>query len=412
MRNSWKVASWEIKRNLKNKSFLISIILTPLIFLIFASIGFFVGKIDGDNGNAQMVYVVDEINATEHWERVIEEQQLPITLELYDGAEQALRDLIEEEENAAYVVLDETTIHTQHVTIITGDSFTVPHYLLQSSLQIVLQMAKMDEMGLSSEQMAQLMTPFYIEQLALEDVKEAEAGIVKNEHDLIGQWVPGIVAGIILFSVVITGMMSFNSSMQEKKDKIAETLLSSISANDLMQGKIIGFFLLGLIQVGVWLIIGVPAAQLYFDIPVFTYLLVPELLLFVVYALAGYLLFSSMYVALGATIDDFTTAGNFQGFTMMLPFLPFPFLWAIISDPFGIVAQVGSYIPFTTSAVMITRIVVAQSIAWYEIVLSLGVLLVSVWLMIKLAGKIYRTGILMYGKNASPVEIWRWIRQQ
>src|SRR5690625_6255982 len=107
-------------------------------------------------------------------------------------------------------------------------------------------------------------------------------------------------------------MMIFQSSSQEKKDKIAEIILSSVTPNELMQGKIMGYFVLGLIQVAVWLSIGLPVALWKIDLPLFEYLLVPELAVLLTIAIFGYLLFPSMFVGLGATMADASSTGNFQ----------------------------------------------------------------------------------------------------
>src|SRR5690625_6432895 len=101
---------------------------------------------------------------------------------------------------------------------------------------------------------------------------------------------PGSFAGIILFSIVISGMMIFQSASQEKKDKIDEIILSSLTPNELMQGKIIGYFVLGIIQVFVWLGFAIPIVIWKFDLPIFEYLFVPELAILLLIAILGYLL--------------------------------------------------------------------------------------------------------------------------
>src|SRR5699024_7587690 len=143
---------------------------------------------------------------------------------------------------------------------------------------------------------------------------------------------------------------------------------------------------------------------------IFKYLFVPELLILLMIAILGYLMFASLFVGLGATIEDVTTAGNFQGLVLMLPFIPFMLIGPIASDPNGIVAQVSSYIPITAPVVFLMRLSMLDSWPWIEIIVGIVILLISVWLMMKLAGKIFQTGILLYGKNATPKEIWKWLK--
>ncbi|WP_234410444.1 ABC transporter permease [Caldalkalibacillus mannanilyticus] len=205
-------------------------------------------------------------------------------------------------------------------------------------------------------------------------------------------------------------MMIFQSASQEKKEKVAEMVLSSITANDLMQGKIIGYFVLGIFQVTIWLVIALPIIEWRTDIPVFSYLFVPELLLLLLIAIAGYLLFASIFVSIGATVEEINTSSNFQGIIMMLPFIPFILFGPIFADPNGLIAKVGTFFPITAPGVLLIRLSILEEWPWIEILLAIVVLFVSIWLFMKLAGKIFKTGILLYGKNATPQEIWKWIR--
>ncbi|MFK4996680.1 ABC transporter permease [Bacillus sp. N9] len=120
-------------------------------------------------------------------------------------------------------------------------------------------------------------------------------------------------------------MLIFQSASQEKKEKVAEIILSSLTPTELMQGKIIGYFVLGITQVLAWMIFIVPLVIWKLDIPIMEYLLVPETILLVLIAFAGYFLFAAIFVGLGATVEELTATSNFQGMVMMLPFLPFIF---------------------------------------------------------------------------------------
>src|SRR5699024_4631573 len=127
----------------------------------------------------------------------------------------------------------------------------------------------------------------------------------------------------------------------------------SVTPGELMQGKIIGYFVLGMVQALVLLIFAVPFAMWQMDLNVLHYLFVPETALLVALAIMGYLLFAAMFVGIGATMADVSSAGQFQGMVLMLPFLPFIFIGPVISDPGGLLAQIGTYIPFTSPGILI-----------------------------------------------------------
>lgn len=408
MNKTWKVAKWEIKRNLKNKSFVIGLFLTPIMFILFT----FIGSLFGDSEDeTTKVFVKDELNVFTILENTVDQFDLAMELEQTDMDELKIKDELEDNENTAYIFLTEKGLEAGEFSVYTSEdvssNFDMQLPIFSESIKAI----QLGQLGLSEEQLAAISKPIVFQQRSAEelteDSKSEEAGL--TEKTLV-KAVPGIFAGIILFSIVTTGMMIFTSASQEKKDKIAEIILSSVTPTDLMQGKIIGYFVLGLIQSFVILLFGIPFAMYQFDFPFMEYLLVPETLLLIFIALLGYLLFAALFVGIGATMADMSTAGNFQGLVMMLPFLPLVFIGPVFGNPSGLWAQIGSYIPFSSPGVLIMRLSQMDEWPWVEIVISIVILLISIWLCMKLAGKIFKIGILMYGKNATPQEIWKWIR--
>lgn len=223
------------------------------------------------------------------------------------------------------------------------------------------------------------------------------------------QVMPGIFAGVILLSIIYTGMMTFQSASQERKDKMAEIMLSSLTPTELMQGKIIGYFFLGLIQVFIWIGLALPIIIWKFDSSFLTYLFTSETLVLIIFAILGYLFYAALFVSLGATMEDVTASGNFQGMVFMVPFIPVVFIRSILEDPNSTLVKVISYIPFTSPSVMIFRLSLLNTWNWWEIALSIIVLLISIFVFMKLAGKIFKTGIQKYGKNATFSDIWKWM---
>ncbi|WP_188207924.1 ABC transporter permease [Alkalibacillus aidingensis] len=413
MRNSFKVGKWEIKRNIKNKSFIISLFLTPLIFIIFATVPNLLSD-NEDQTSATKVYMNDELGVWEMVEPFIEDDPM-INWEVVPTTDDwdTMEDRIATQANSAYIELNEETIDESVVTYIAGEGLDPAFDGQIRILEQPLKQIQLQQADLTEEQLQLASMPIHFESIetdegATGEIEEAEAGLGADPFE---KGIPAIFAGLILFSIVITGMMIFQSASQEKKDKVAEIILSSVTPGELMQGKILGYFVLGLIQVGVWLTFALPLAiWLLEDVPVLEYLFVPETAILVFIAVLGYLLFASIFVGLGATLEDAASGSNFQGMVMMLPFLPVIFIGPIVSDPTGTIAQVTSYIPFTSPTVLILRLAILDKWPWLEILISIAILLVSIWIFMKLAGKIFKVGILIYGKNATPQEIWKWLR--
>ncbi len=398
MGQTFKVALWELKKNLTNKTFLISVALTPLIMILFGALPTLLESLE--RNQMDYIYVVDEIGIYEMLEENVDREQYQ--LENFEGAIEELEERVIEEDRTSYIIIDEEGFQSHQFTLYTGDEGMIPLSGFQTALNQTLQEHKLDQMEIDRDMANYITTDFFIGQTSL----------LEEDLDFLSRLIPGVFAGLILISVFISGTMTFQSATQEKRDKMTEVLLSSVSARDLMQGKIIGYFFLGLLQVAVWAAVGILVSTYYFDIPVLEYLFVAELPLMLLYAVIGYLMFSALFVSMGATINDIYAAGNFQGVLFIIPMLPVFFIGAIIQNPHGIVAKVGSYFPLSTPGVMLFRLVIASRIPTMEIILTLGILVGTTFLIMRLAGKIFKTALLMYGKNATPAEIFRWLRQK
>lgn len=414
MRNALKVAKWEIRSNLKNKSFLIGLFLTPVLFLGFMFLGSLFGSSD-DDGDATQVFVRDELGVFDSLEATADEAAFDWNLQTTDVTEDNVQNELDSSDNTAYLFLDERALEDGVIPVYTSEEVGMGFINQVQALSTPIKTRQMQQLGLSDEELAAVSMSIQFEETTSDELAPAEEETSEGGGLLGGdpfeRIVPGAFAGIILMSIIFSGMYIFQSASNEKKDKIAEIILSSVTPNELMQGKVIGYFGLGLIQAVVLLTFAIPISIWQLDdVPILDYLLVPEVLLLVAIAVLGYFLFAALFVGIGATMADMSSTGNFQGMVMMLPFLPLIFIGPILSDPSGLIAQIGTYVPFTSPGVLLLRLTILEEWPWMEIIIALAILIVSIWIFMKLAGKIFKTGILMYGKNATPAEIWKWIR--
>ncbi|MCG3086598.1 ABC transporter permease [Sporosarcina cyprini] len=402
MRNSWKVARWEIRRNLKNKSFLISLISTPIIFMLFAFVPSFFNK---ESNEKITVHVLDEIGVYEQVVQVATENEANWDVQRTEANESEFPKLIKEHDHTAYIALTEEGLENGKIRVYTSKDIH-DRFLNETGILVEpLRQQQLIQSGLTDQQLTIVEKGIQVE--AVSSGEETAAAV--GEADRLKHLIPGVVAGIVLFSIVMTGMMIFTSASQEKKEKVAEIVLSSVTTTELMQGKIIGYFVLGITQVTVWLLFLIPIALWKMDFPLLEYLLVPEMLVLLFIALTGYLLFAAIFVSIGATVEDMTSTSNFQGIIMMIPFFPIAFLGPLLNDPNGLIAKVLTFVPITAPSVLLFRLAQLEQWPWVEILISIAVLLLSIWLAMKAAGKIFKIGILMYGKNATPKEIWKWM---
>ena len=254
----------------------------------------------------------------------------------------------------------------------------------------------------------------------------------------------GMLAAFMIYMFIMTyGSQVMSGVLQEKTSRIVEVIVSSVKPFELMMGKIIGIALVGLTQFTIWivftLILSGIGTALFGD--GFSATAMPESLqmgqsvasdadsaemitkvmsmlsgfdfvkvvvLFLLYFLGGYLLYASLFAAIGSAVDNETDTQQFSmPVTLPIIFSIFIGIYAAQS-PDSALAFWGSVIPFTSPVVMMARI--PYDVPTWQILLSLGLLVGTFVASTWLAGKIYRTGILMYGKKVSWKELWKWIR--
>ena len=251
----------------------------------------------------------------------------------------------------------------------------------------------------------------------------------------------GFFLGFLLYFFIFAyGSMIMMSVMEEKTNRIIEIIISSVKPFHLMTGKIIGVSLAALTQVLIWgvmffvfsyifsIVFGISTSYNTGDlilsaegdtglssfalemITAFMNLPLTNIFIaFIMYFLGGYFLYASIFAAIGAAIDNQADAQQFMmPITLLVILALYVGILTVPEDPNGIVAQIFSYFPFTSPIVMLMRI--PNGVPIYEQIISLTILFSSVVFMIWIAAKVYRIGILMYGKKLTYGEIIKWLR--
>ncbi len=394
MKNSWKVAQWEILRNLTNKQFIIGLLITPLIMALFIVVPVLLER--WNQPATTTYYVVDELGAAEALQAFLPEN---IVLEK-QSASADLAQLVKEGKARGYFILDESFPLSGQLDLFYNDRNTQSMNTLRQALSALLQHLRLELSEVSPEQLAFVTAPAQVRQVPLEEELEPKA-----MHLVVSS----VFAMLIFFLIFSSAAMLMQSALQEKRDRMAEVVLSSIRPSALMQGKIIGHFILGLIQLGFWLVLGLPLAIYFLDFSLLEALRGVNLAAILFFGLGGYLLYSALFVGLGATMEDVRSAGNAQGLVVMLPILAFLFIGPVFNNPDGSMAVFASIFPLTSSTIMMLRSGLTVVPLW-QLLTSGALLLVTSYAAMRAAAKIFRVGMLMYGKSATPKEILRWLR--
>ena len=213
------------------------------------------------------------------------------------------------------------------------------------------------------------------------------------------------LALLLFLGAFISGVIVFYGVLKEKGSHVVELMLSSVSAKDLMAGKIIGLGLAGLIQVTVWATIAYFAARRFLPITL-SGLSPVQLVSYPLYFILGYLLIATLYATAASTMKD-VHSGGAQGMVGLIVYLPMMFLKMLIEHPNLPWIRVAGFFPPFAPSVMMIRIAVTK-VPWWEVVLSLTLLAGTVYLLARFAAKVFEVGMLMYGKSANLREIWKW----
>jgi ABC-2 type transport system permease protein len=223
----------------------------------------------------------------------------------------------------------------------------------------------------------------------------------------------GIVM-VMYMTVLLYGINVMRSILEEKTSRIMEVMLSTASARDMMAGKILGVGAVGLTQVGIWAAVAgvMSAGTVIAAASQLKGIISPSLLIyFCVYFLLGYVLYSTLCAAVGSMVNSEQEAQQMQFLVMMPMILAVIFIANIFQHPNSPIALFGSLFPFTAPLVMFSRISMQPGqTPWWQIGLSIGLMVATIYAMIWLCGRIYRVGILMYGKKPNLPEIMKWIK--
>ena len=427
----------EFIAKVRNKSFIVMTFLSPLLFV---GIAMFVGYLSSMKADTKQIAIHDETG-------------------------QFVNEFLTKNKNSEeYNYLDVSAIDLPTLKKSIEDEayegvLFIPKAKNNASLENEIQFISNESPSISfiektQDVIAKKMTLANLEAAHLDTlaIQQAEAKVVINLKKASGEQslkglneikiaIGGAFGYLIMMFIIIYGNMVMRSVIEEKTNRIIEIIISSVKPFQLMMGKIIGTSLAGILQFFIWAIIGL---SLLFSASVFlganvgaTNQIPPEMMqsaqqemattaqmyvaeilnlpiaailsCFVIYFIGGYFLYSSFYAAIGAAVDNETDSQQFL-LPIIMPLVLGVYIgfFTVVNDPHGTVATVFSMVPLTSPIVMLMRI--PFGVPLWQIALSITLLFATFFLVVWFASKIYRVGILMYGKKPTWKELYRWLQ--
>lgn len=418
----------EYLTRVRTKSFILSTLLTPLGFVAMMGIVIYLTVSDGDVINS--VGVIDETGVL--FEN-LQEQNPARYIDVSNISTDSVRSEVLSGNLDGYIILSDANIdNTVEPTLVYGGSGGISFIeSVESDIRGVLREERLARSNVSEEIRAIFETKYNIDSIKLTEKGEEEDNAVLGA-------VFGFILGLLIFIGVFGyGAVLMRSVIEEKTSRIVEVIASSVKPIELMLGKLFGICLLAITQFGIWIIsyislsvAAAPIAAIYMDAQLKN--LPPEaveasagfdpsrleafvvdptiFLYFFVFFIIGFLIYAGIFAAIGAAVDSEQDTQQFM-LPVMVPIMLAYFLnLRVMENPDATVSVVASLFPLTAPINMISRIA-ATNVPFWQIALSLLLMIGTFIGLMWLAAKIYRVGILMYGKKPSYKELAKWIRQ-
>lgn len=430
------VAKREFLTQVKNRTFLVMTVLSPLIMIaVFGIIAWMVTA----NSDQKTIAVVDE--SQEFITSLVSGQN-----EIYNfyGSKdiQAIKDTLLDSESLSGLLVIPKFDKSQPESVEKGIELTTNGTIglgfkdnLEDKINQRIEELKLENEGISGSELQNLESNISIKTFDL------KGGGKEDKSEYVKFGLAMFLAYIIFMFIMIYGVKVMRSVVEEKNNRVVEIIISSVKPFNLMMGKIIGTTMVALTQFTIWILMGIGILTLtstFLSSKIPTNLPNPQaeammaenhewlmdtkhivdsiydinfpfiIVFFLLFFLLGYLFYSAIFAAIGSAVDNDTDTQQFTFYPIFPMMIALYGSFTTLENPDGPVSFWLSMFPLTSPISMVTRL--PFGVEWWEITISLALLIGSTLFMVYFASKIYRVGILMYGKKPSFKEMWKWMR--
>ena len=434
MKNIWVILKREYTVRVKNKTFVIMTFLAPILIGLFYGGSIYLATKGAEDNTLKKIYIEGNESLCKSMDKTYDNFKFIIP----DKNTNVEKELSEEKVDGWLILNDMDLRFLDSSQLIVKNSFSLNTksslntFIKTQATKILLQSKGITQATIdSSEALGNISM-----------VEENELGEKQQSSTEIKSAVGLVMSLVIYMFIFIYGSMVMRSAMEEKTNRIVEVIVSSVKPFELMLGKILGVALVGLTQFMAWILLSftlVLGIGKYFNIALENSKNLPNtggkqeiiqsamdqsnilesigqlpyaqiITVFFIFFLGGYLLYSSVFAAIGSAVNQETDVQQFM-FPVSMPLI-FGIIIAqsvVFQSPNGELAKIFSMIPFTSPILMCVR--APFGVSWTEIFTSALILYTTFFLMVWLSAKIYRIGILMYGKKPTWKDFAKWIRQ-
>jgi ABC-2 type transport system permease protein len=424
MREALLIARREYLERIRSKAFRISTVLIPLFFALIFGVGALSGKLSGGARHIVVVSNDPQLAESEQAELIAADKAadevrkdpssrltVDVKAPLTEDDLAALNAEVESKQIDGYLWLNlrPGTTRLEATYTSRGSADFVGRDRMQDSIGHALVREELVKRGATSEEIQALLRDV---DLKTQQVKNGTAVAADASK---GFWGAYIMAFMLYFAVVFYGVNVAHSVVAEKTSRVFEVMLSSAKPESLMLGKLLGVGAVGLTQMAIWIvfILILSASSLWMTFGLgglAAYGVTPlQLIFFVLYFILGFFFYSALSAGLGATVSQESEVQQFSMIIVLPQVIGLALIVYILSNPGAWPVVLLSLIPPCTPIVMCLRMAAMAVPAW-QLALSVVLMVLSIYGMVWVATRIYRVGILMYGKRPTLPEILRWLK--
>lgn len=416
-RGTQSILKRELKSKIATKSFIIGTLALPLLMIAVMGFQYLTMSYDGDQGT-RLTFVTDNFETATALEQEFAEKDFvtdgsfiidykTFAPENYEKEFESVKEEILNESIAAAVVISDSSFVGKNVTVYSASAKNISlERRIGWGINNVMTSKYFKEKNLSPEDISYARQGIDFKSLKIksgEDVEEESGGQLILAY---------LFAFLLYISLLMMGSYMLQGVIEEKQNRVVEVILSSVSARQLMTGKVLGSALTGLLQMVIWM--SPILAIIMFSLPV----LPPEIVLsldwmqilyYFINFFIGLIIFLGLFGTVGSIYDNPQDAQQSMMPLMMLIILPFILTFSMLKNPANPIALIASFLPFTNIIVMPVRMTLTEVPVWH----TLAALVVNIATLVGIfpvAGKIYQVGILSTGKKPKLKEVIAWLK--
>ena len=413
MRNILLIAKREYLEQIRGRAFRLSTVLVPFLFVVIVGIMYLSGR-GADSSKHVVIASSDALLAADMRTQLLTRKEAKFVVDVIAPATPEDRAALVQQVKAKAIngfLWIETAAGREpaatYVSTSSGDFITDAR--LGSALNRALVRERLAANGVQAGNVDAL-----LKNVEIETRQVSKEGMEVKSNAMTSFYKGYLMAFLLSMTTVVYGLNVARSIIQEKTSRIFEVMLAIAKPGDMLAGKLIGVGAVGLTQIGIWTVAAAAIAGSALAAPILSGTLSihfswVEGVLFPVYFVLGYLLYAALFAGLAATCETEQELQMYTPLAALPVWLSFALIVMVVNNPDSLLSIAASLFPATAPIIMMLRMGSQMPPVW-QFVASIALLVLSIWATLWFSSRLYRVGILMYGKRATLPEILRWLR--